>query len=231
MNKHFLAGMRDSVPACLGVIPVGISIGLLAVQAGLTQGETILMSAMVMAGSAQLMAIGMIAEGAAISAIILGVFFINLRHIVMSSSAMKRVKNTTLLQRLIGSFALCDESFAIYSLSADDSYDFLLGSNTALYLSFVGSTVVGCLMTGFLPQIIIDSFGVAFYAAFLGLLLPCVKHHRRLILLCVLTAVINWLLQFIFPPSWSVILAMIGGALYGVFFVPDENTTESEGAK
>ena len=117
MNKHFLSGIKSSVPACLGVIPVGMSIGLLAVQAGMTRFEAILMSAMVMAGSAQLMSISMITQGAAVSAIILGTLFINLRHIVMSSSAMQRLPKATLFQRLLGAFALCDESFAIYSLS------------------------------------------------------------------------------------------------------------------
>ncbi|HCL99171.1 MAG TPA: branched-chain amino acid ABC transporter permease, partial [Fervidobacterium sp.] len=49
MNRHFLSGMKASIPACLGVVVVGISIGLLAMQAGLSRFETILMSAMVMA--------------------------------------------------------------------------------------------------------------------------------------------------------------------------------------
>lgn len=231
MSKHFLSGIKASVPACLGVIPVGISIGLLVVQSGLTRLEAIFMSAMVMAGSAQLMSISMINQGTAMYAIILGKFFINLRHIVMSSSAMQRMKKTTLLQRLVGAFALCDESFAIYSLSEDDSYHFLLGTNTALYASFVGSTVIGSLMTDFLPQIVIDSFGVAFYAAFLGLLIPSVKHNLWLIVLVVATAVLNWLLQHFLLASWSVIMAMMLGSFIGVFLVEDNTaSTKKEAA-
>lgn len=222
MNKHFLSGIKAAVPACLGVIPVGISIGLLAVQAGLKASEAILMSVMVMAGSSQLMAISMITQGAALSAIILGTFFINLRHLVMSSSVMRRVKGAGLGKRLLGAFALCDESFAVYSLSDDDSYPFLMGTNTALYGSFVGSTVIGCLITSVLPQIVIDSFGVAFYAAFLGLLLPSIKRNSRLIILVLITAALNWLLQCFLPPSWSVILSMMLGAFLGIFFVEDE---------
>ncbi len=228
MNRHFLSGMKTSIPACLGVIPVGISIGLLGVQAGLNKAETISMSAMVMAGSSQLMAINMITQGASFSTIIVGTFFINLRHIVMSSSVMQRVTQTTLLQRLLGAFALCDESFAIYSLSDDNSYPFLLGTNTALYISFVGSTIIGSLITGFLPQIVIDSFGIAFYAAFLGLLLPSIKHNARLIVLVVVTAILNCLLQYFLPASWSVILAMILGALIGVFLVDDDAVKEDK---
>lgn len=230
MNKHFLMGIKSSIPACLGVIPVGISIGLLAMQAGLSGLEAILMSVMVMAGSSQLMAISMISQEAAFSAIILGTFFINLRHIVMSSSAMRRVKGTTLWQRLIGAFALCDESFAIYSLSDDDSYPFLLGTNTALYVSFVGSTIIGTLMTSVLPQIVIDSFGVAFYAAFLGLLIPSIKKSGKLIILVLLTAILNWIFQQLIPASWAVILSMMLGAFIGVFFVDDIAPNEEQEA-
>lgn len=230
MNKHFLMGINSSIPACLGVIPVGISIGLLAMQAGLSGLEAILMSVMVMAGSSQLMAISMISQGAAFSAIILGTFFINLRHIVMSSSAMRRVKGTTLWQRLIGAFALCDESFAIFSLSDDDSYPFLLGTNTALYVSFVGSTIIGTLMTSVLPQIVIDSFGVAFYAAFLGLLIPSIKKSGQLIILVLLTAILNWIFQQLIPASWAVILSMMLGAFIGAFFVDDIAPNEKQEA-
>jgi len=222
LNNKFFSGMKASIPACLGVIPVGISFGLLAVKAGLTNFEATLMSAMVMAGAAQLMSISMIAQGAALSAIILGTFFINLRHIVMSSSVMHRMRKAALPQRLAAAFALCDESFAIYSLSEEDSYLFLLGINSALYGSFIASTVIGSLMTDFLPQIVIDSFSIALYAAFLGLLLPSIKHNLQLILLVVGTALLNWLMQFFLPPSWSLILAMVLGAAIGVFVVEDE---------
>ena len=222
MNKHFISGVRASIPACLGVIPVGISIGMLGVRAGLTEIEIILMSVMVMAGSSQLMAISMITQGAALSTIIIGTFFINLRHIVMSSSAMHRIKGTTLFKRLLGAFALCDESFAVFSLSDNSDYSFLLGSNTALYVSFVGSTVIGTFITSFLPQIVVDSFGIALYAAFLGLLIPGIKHNAKLIMLVIITGLLNCIYQCFLPASWSVILSMISGALIGVWLVDDE---------
>lgn len=222
MNRHFLSGMKASIPACFGVIPVGIAFGLLSLQAGLSEAETVLMSALVMAGGSQLMAVNMITQGAGLSAIVIGTFFINLRHVVMSSSAMQRVKGASLPQKLLAAFALCDESFALFSLSEDDSYPFLLGLNVALYVSFLLSTAFGSLITSVLPQIVIDSFGVAFYAALLGLLLPGVRGRSRLTALTALTALLHCLLGFVLPSSWSVIFAMILGALLGVFFVPDE---------
>ena len=45
MRADFLAGVRASVPACLGVVPGGITIRLLAVQSGLSVGDARLTSA------------------------------------------------------------------------------------------------------------------------------------------------------------------------------------------
>ena len=106
-------------------------------------------------------------------------------------------------------------------MSESHSFAFLMGSNTALYVSFVLSTAVGSFITGFLPQIVVDSFGVAFYAAFLGLLLPGIRHHGKLIALVVLTALLNWGLQWFLPASWAIIASMVLGAMLGVGFVDD----------
>lgn len=232
MDKNFYEGAKLSIPACLGVFPVGISIGLLAVQNGFTRMEIIFMSLMVMAGSAELMAISLFSQGISYPLIVLGTFFINLRHIVMSSSAMFYIKKTPLYKRMIAAFALCDESFAIFSLSDNKNYSFLLGANTALYTTFVGSTVIGTFMTHYLPKIITDSFGIAFYSAFLGMLIPSVKGKRSLTILVILTALINQGLQFFISPSYSIILSMIGGAFIGVFIVnEDEKGTEKEESK
>ena len=88
--KLFFDGAKSAIPICLGLIPIGISYGLLALRAGLTQFETVLMSILVMAGSSQLMVVGMIGK-ATVLAMITAVFFVNLRHLVMSSAVMSRM--------------------------------------------------------------------------------------------------------------------------------------------
>ena len=109
-QKAFVIGAKAALPICLGLIPIGISYGLLALQAGLTQFETVLMSVLVMAGSSQLMVVGMIGN-ATVLAMVTAVFFVNLRHLVMSSAVMSRMEPTPLGMKLLSAFSLCDESF------------------------------------------------------------------------------------------------------------------------
>lgn len=223
MNKQFTSGIKDSIPICLGVIPVGISFGLLALQAGFSSLEAISMSIIVMAGSSQLMAIGMISQGATLGAIILATFFINLRFIIMSSAIMSYLKETPLLKKLVGAFAIGDEAFAIFLLSDKKDISYLLGINTAIYIAWVVSSGIGCVINQFLPEIIINSFGIAFYAAFIAMLIPSVKGNYRLIILVCITAVINTLLQLVLPSSWAVIISMILGVVIGMKFIEDKD--------
>lgn len=224
-QNQWLSGAKGAIPVCLGLLPVGISFGLLAVQAGMSRLQTVLMSAMVMAGSSQLMAVGMLGQ-ASLFSIVLATFFVNLRHLVMSGFVMERLKDSPLRARLACAFALCDESFAIFSLSGSDSPRYLLGANTALYLSWIASSFAGSVLGQFLPEVIAQGFGIAFYASFLAMLTPSTARSRGIALLVLLSAGINALLRLVLPSSWAVILSMVAGAALGTYFVevPDDES-------
>lgn len=225
-SKLFFDGSKSAIPICLGLIPVGISYGLLATQAGLTQLETVLMSVLVMAGSSQLMVVGMIGK-ATVLAMVTAVFFVNLRHLVMSSAVMSRMEPTPLGMKLLSAFSLCDESFALFSLSSNRSAAYLLGANTALYGTWVLASVLGVVIGQFLPEVVAKSFGVAFYASFIALLMPNVQKSRRVALLVLLAAGMNTVLQLFLPVSWAVIMSMVISAAIGTFFVEAANNEQA----
>ena len=225
-RELFWNGAKSAVPVCLGIIPVGISYGLLAMQAGLSRLQTVLMSALVMAGSSQLMAVGMLGS-ATILSILTAVFFVNLRHIVMSSCVMNRLERTPLREKLLCAFALCDESFALFSLSGSQSAAQLLGANTALYGTWVFSSAAGYVLGQFLPEVVAKGFGIAFYAAFLAMLLPNVQKSRKIALLVLLAAAMNTVMQRFLPVSWAVILSMVISAAIGTFFVEAANDEQA----
>ncbi len=93
--RLFFTGVKNAIPICLGIIPIGISYGILALQVGLTRLEAVLMSVLVMAGSSQLMVLGMIGK-ATLIAMVTAVFFVNLRNFVMSSVVMSRIAPVSL---------------------------------------------------------------------------------------------------------------------------------------
>lgn len=65
-KEEWLAGTRSAVPIMLGYVPVGIAYGVMARQAGLNTWQTVLMSLTVYGGASEMMAAGMVAQGAAV---------------------------------------------------------------------------------------------------------------------------------------------------------------------
>ncbi len=216
-RKEFEKGIKLALPVCLGILPVAVSFGLVAVQAGLTRLQAILMSALVMAGSAQFAAVGMWASSGFFP-IVLVTFFINLRYLVMSGSLFARFGKTTAAEKILSAFPLSDEAFAITSLSDSCCPSLLIGANAIIYADWVLGAVLGACLGDILPEVVSHGFGVAFYAVFLAMLVPAMKKSRGILGLAALTALLNVLLGLVLPATWSVILSMVAAAFIGTFF-------------
>ena len=229
-KQHYISGLRAGAPVILGFVPVGIAYAIMAQQAGLGILETILMSVTVFAGASQIMAVGMYAQGASLFAIILATFILNLRHLIMSTCVINRIKQSSLAMKLLLAFGVTDESFAIFSMQVDKQATawFFFGLVTITYAAWVAGAIIGTIVTQFLPAIVTASLGIALYALFLGLLMPGVKRNLRLGILVILTAAINLILSKIISSSWALIVSALLGAGIGVFFVELEDTQEQE---
>ena len=220
MKKHYLAGMKAAVPVILGFIPVGIAYAIMARQAGFTVLETCAMSAMVFAGASQMMAVGMTQQSAAILAIVLATFILNLRHLIMSTCVMNRMEDGGIKIRLLAAFGVTDESFAIFTTQAKHrSAVYFLGLITVTYLSWNVGTFIGAVASDFLPEILTASLGIALYAMFISILMPGLKGNWKLGALVAMTAVCNSILTQLIPSSWALIASTLLCAFLGVFFV------------
>lgn len=153
-KQQYLAGLRSGLPVITGFFPVGIAYALLARQAGMSPVETVLMSATVLAGSSQIMAAGMILQGAGIAAIILATFVLNLRHLIMSTCVMRHFSGEPAGLRLLSSFGVVDESFAVFCMEPEENRTLFrfLGLISAVYLAWVSAAVVGGALGGHPPS-------------------------------------------------------------------------------
>ena len=124
--------------------------------------------------------------------------------------------------RLLGSYWVTDESFALFTttVSENGSIWFFLGMGGVAYFAWALSSLIGALAMDLLPELLAASLGIALYAMFIALLLPHVRGNARLGLLVVLTALCNALLGRVIPASWALIASTLLGAFAGVFFVP-----------
>lgn len=227
---QYFAGLRAGVPIILGFIPVGIAFAIMAGQAGLSGAEAILMSATVLAGASQMMAVGMYAQGAALITIIIATFVLNLRHLIMSTCVMNEMRSAPTGIKLLGAFGITDETFAMYTTVREGHSNalFFLGLATCAYGSWVGGTALGVITANLLPDVLSASLGISLYAMFVAILVPNLVKNLRLALLALLTALCNTALSRVMDSSWALVVSTILCAGIGVFFVPLE--TEEGGA-
>ena len=220
-RELLLDGVRAGLPIMLGYVPIGIAFAVMARQAGLSVGQTCLMSSTVYAGASQMMAAGMLADHGAFLAIVLATFVLNLRHIIMSTCVMHRMEPTSLPLRLLAAFGVTDESFALFTTGTGKSRSvfFFLGIHAAIYLSWNLGTLLGALAMDLLPPILTASLGISLYAMFISILMPDLPGNGKLALLVLLTALCNTLLCRVMAGSWALIVSTLLCAFVGSFFV------------
>ena len=173
-----LAGARDTFPLIVGAIPFGIIFGTLAEQNGLSFTAALAMSLFVFAGSAQFIALGLVAAQTALPMVIVTTFVVNLRHLLYAATLLPYLRRLSGLWKALLSFWLTDETFAVavkHYHQADSSthkHWYQLGSSVAMYLNWNICTLIGLTAGQMFPRI--QSWGLDFAmpATFLGMVIP-----------------------------------------------------------
>ncbi|HYF07748.1 MAG TPA: AzlC family ABC transporter permease, partial [Acetobacteraceae bacterium] len=113
-TRHGVArGARMALPIVLGTFPFGLVVGVLSQARGLSFLETVLMSALVFAGSSQVLVLELWAEPAPVIAATLAAFVVNIRLAPMGAALAPWLDRLRGL-RLWGTLAtLVDHSFAL----------------------------------------------------------------------------------------------------------------------
>lgn len=209
-----LAGMRDSLPLQPGIIPFGLVCGIAAQGAGLSLAEATLMSAIVYAGSSQLLALSHWADPAPVLAAALSAFIVNLRLALMGPVLgpwLDRLRGW----RLWGSlFLMADQNWAmaVTQMQArrwDAGY--LFGAGAVMWLVWVFTTAAGHVAGARLALPPTHPLFFAALAVFVAILVPMWRTRADL-LPWVVAATVSLLLSKLLPgTSWHI----AGGALAG----------------
>ena len=218
--RSLLQGMRDSIPMIVGILPFGLIYGALASLAGLTLWQALGMSLLVYAGSAQFIAISLLGLGSGMAVILLTTFVVNLRHVLYSAALQPYVGGLSQRWRLPLAFGLTDETFAVVQrryLSrgmADHAQWYHAGVAVALYLSWVGSSLVGALFGQQVPNLAGWGLDFAMLATFIGIVVPALRNQPQIAAALVAAAVA--LLCHAWPYKLGLMAAALSGIVIGV---------------
>ncbi len=215
---EFSQGVLASGPILLGVIPFGITCGVMGLTAGLTGLETVLMSLLVFAGSSQFIAITMLGAGImSWSALVFTTLLVNLRHLLMGASLAQYIVKQSPVRQVLLSFLLTDEAYAltasrIYQRGYSAAYHF--GVSLSLYFTWGLSTLIGVLVGSYIPDPLAFGLDFAMPATFLVLLFPRITDRISLIVVIV-SALIALFGAAYLPGKWYIIAACFGAVFVG----------------
>ena len=211
-------GIKRAVPIVVGYVPVGIALGVLAADIGLSPFETGLMSLFVYAGSAQFIAVKLLGINASAFTIIITTFLVNLRHLLFSASLSPYFKE--IKQKLIPiiSFGITDETFAVSITDVREkalSHFYFFGIYVTSYLAWIASTILGSALGSLIPDTKALGFDFALPGMFLALLCMQLKSFKNLVV-ALSAGFMSMLFLILIPGNWNVILATVIAAVLGV---------------
>ncbi|WP_313516876.1 AzlC family ABC transporter permease [Pseudomonas sp.] len=219
-RHEFLQALRDMTPMLLGAMPFGIIFGGLAGAAGLTPWQTLGMSALVFAGSAQFIAISLLAGGATLAVVLLTTLVVNLRHALYSASLQPFVRHLPKRWRVPLAFLLTDEAFAVvqhrYAETDDSAHKhwYFLGAALAMYVNWQACTFAGMVFGQAVPNIGDWGLDFAMLATFIGIVVPMLKNRPQLAAALVAAAVA--LACHALPYKLGLMAAALSGIVVGV---------------
>ena len=227
MNKsEFKEGIRDGFPICLGYISVSMAFGLTAVKSGMPIWSAILISLTNLTSAGQFAGTNLLLAQSSYIELILTTFVINIRYFLMSLSVSQKVdKKFGLKERLIASFGVTDEVFAVSMQRKNElSFSYMLGLVLTPILGWTGGTIIGAVATSLLPEALTDAMGIALYGMFIAIIIPPAREQKSVLFAVVLAIAASYALAYLpmfsmISGGWSVILiAVIVSALAAWLF-------------
>lgn len=227
-------GVRRAVPVIFGYVPVGLAFGVLAVKAGLTPFETMLMSALVYAGSAQLIAVGLLGAASSFAAATWAVIFttciVNLRLFLMSAALAPYLRHWGRGLQAFFAWEITDESFALHSIEFQRLQQEAgaarpekctpvpvvpcLALNITAHLAWIIGSGLGALSGSFVADVRPLGIDYALNAMFIILLVAQIRNNLH-IAMAVLAAACSVGLYMADIHQWNVILATLFAATVG----------------
>ncbi|SFR59022.1 Predicted branched-chain amino acid permease (azaleucine resistance) [Yoonia tamlensis] len=218
-RSAYWAGVRDGTPFILVASPFALLFGVIATDAGLTLGQAMGFSVLVIAGASQFAAVQMITENAGIAFVLLAALAVNLRMAMYSASLVPYLGPAPLWQRALISYLNFDQTYitsigryeARPEMTVPERAVYFLGVATPITPLWVLMTLVGILAGTAIP----DAWALDFIMPimFLAMVAPMMKSLAHLA--AALASIIVALLLFWMPSGTGLLIAAVAAMMVG----------------
>lgn len=220
-HPEFHVGLCDFGAIAPGLAAWGLMTGVAIVKSGMGNAAVLLMSTIVFAGSSQLAALPLIANGAPLWVVLATAFCVNLRFIVFSMHLRPYVMHQPLWRRLLSGYAMADLGYVLVvrryphppadapTTAAVEAY--WAGVGIAGWASWTGATLVGVALGNNVP--LAWGLGFAGILSLLGVTVSLVSTRLRVASATVATATATAIVAVALPFKLNILVAIIAAVL------------------
>jgi predicted branched-subunit amino acid permease len=187
INKRsfYQQGYFEGLPFIVVAAPFGLLFGVVGTEAGLNIIQVMSMTILVIAGAAQFTAIAMMQDNAPTLVVLASALAVNLRMAMYSASIAPHLGKLPLPKKLIVSYFLVDQSYAIGFQKMEQNPDMVLSQKFSFFMGIVSaitpfwfaSTFIGALLGQAIPSEFALDFAVPItFIAIAGPALRTIPH-------------------------------------------------------
>ena len=160
-------------------------------------------------------------------------FIINIRYSLMGISLSQKLdENFNTFHRLVASFGITDEIFAVAVSQKSVSPYYMYGLTVISALGWVSGTFLGGVAGNLLPESVSSALGIVLYGMFLAIIIPPSKKSKGVLITVLIAAALSIVFKYVLTSVSGgfaiIICAVLSAAICAVLFpVKEENEEEA----
>jgi predicted branched-subunit amino acid permease len=226
--------MSHGIPICLGYLSVSFGFGILAVsKAGLSVFQASIISASNLTSAGQKAGIDVIAAGGTIIEMILLQLTIIIRYSLMALSLSQKLdKRFTTPHRLMASYGITDEIFAVCSAQKTPlTPAYMYGMILIAAVGWVTGTALGAAAGELLPLSVSKAMEIVLYGMFIAIIIPPAKKQHSVLFVIAMAAALSVVFRYCLPmvsDGFAIIISAVAASAAAAFIFPvkDEEAEE-----
>jgi predicted branched-subunit amino acid permease len=205
----------------LGYLGIGLAAGVVERAAGLSYAEVLLISTVLYAGSAQFVVTSMLSLASPAAAIVLTVFFLNLRHLLLSAALAPALRHAPAWHNALIGLQLTDETFVVAANRPPGemplSPAWMAGLNLAAWTTWASANLAGAALSGSVGDTRVLGFALpCMFAGLLVLQLHSFAALRTPLVVAMFSAAFALLGKMLISGPAVIIIATVAGATLGL---------------
>lgn len=226
MKGNFLRGISHGIPICLGYLSVSFGFGILAVsKTGLSVFQASVISASNLTSAGQKAGIDVIAAAGTLIEMILLQLTINIRYSLMALSLSQKLdRRFTTPHRLLASYGITDEIFAVCSAQKTPlTPSYMYGMILISAIGWVTGTALGAAAGELLPLAVSQAMEIVLYGMFIAIIIPPAKKQHSVLFVVVMAAALSVIFRYALPmvsEGFAIIISAVAASAAAALIFP-----------